>query len=124
VAGFVEAACLYSVASIMPRLSLDARRRAVEYWQSGYSVADIKDRFKEEKVSISKRSLERLMKKYLQYGTLLDLPRRARTKKLTQEMVMFMNSELEKNDEMTAPRLRNKLTEKWPSLQVMGGLST
>ena len=108
----------------MPRLSLDARRRAVEYWQSGYSVADIKDRFKEEKVSISKRSLERLMKKYLQYGTLLDLPRRARTKKLTQEMVMFMNSELEKNDEMTAPRLRNKLTEKWPSLQVMGGLST
>ena len=102
----------------MPRLSLDARKRAVELHQSRFSVEDIHARLREEKKYITKRSLQRLIKKYQQYRVVQDLPRRARPKKLTPEMVMFMNNELERNDEITAKRMRDELIEKWPTLQV------
>ena len=40
------------------------------------------------------------------------------TEKITQEMAIVMNSELEINDEATAMQLRNILIEKYPGLEV------
>jgi len=67
---------------------------------------------------VTSRNLFRLVKKYREHKMLLDLPRKKRCRKLSNEMVAFLNSELEKNDELTALKLREMLKEKWPSLQV------
>ena len=47
-----------------------------------------------------------------------DLHRRKRDKKITPEMAVVMNSELERNDEATARQLRSTLMEKYPTLDV------
>jgi len=69
-------------------------------------------------IAINKRNIHSLINKYQQYGTLY--PQKAITRKITQEMVARMNTLLEVNDELTASRLSNKHTEKWPSLEVRG----
>ena len=49
---------------IMPRLSLDARKKVVLLHNSGLSVRKIKTRLSEENVDITRRSLYRLIKKF------------------------------------------------------------
>ena len=96
----------------MPRLSLDARRKVIMLHNSGLPVRKIKSRLSEEKVYITRRSLYRLIKRFQQTN------HRKRDKKMTQEMAVVMNSELEQNDEATARQLRSTLMEKYPTLDV------
>ena len=102
----------------MPRLDIATRRRVVVLKQSGYSIAEIKQRLSEENISISLQSLFSLVKKYNETGKLIDMPRRARPRKLTTEMMAMLNQLLSENDELTSRRIRLSLLEKWPSLQV------
>ena len=83
----------------MTRLALSARRSAVSMFNAGYTVAAIQQQLKDEDVTVTKRSLYRLLKKFKEKGVYTDLPRRARDKKLTQEMLTMINNELEENDE-------------------------
>ena len=102
----------------MPRLDIAARRRVIVLKQSGYSIAEIKQRLSEENISISLQSLFSLVKKYNETGKLIDMPRRTRPRKLTREMMAMLNQLLSENDELTSRRIRSSLLEKWPSLQV------
>ena len=104
----------------MPRLILSARRSAISMLYTGYSVAAIQQRLKEEDVVITKRSLYRLVKKFKEKRVYNDLPRRAQDKnsKLTPEMLSMINNELEENDEATARYLRAMLIEKYLELEV------
>ena len=102
----------------MPGLTLSARRSAISMLYTGYSVAAIQQRLKEEDVVITKRSLYRLVKKFKEKGVYKDLPRRAQDKKLTTEMLSMINNELKENDEATARYLRAMLIEKYPELEV------
>ena len=102
----------------MPRLDIATRRRVIVLKQSGYSIAEIKQRLSEENISISLQSLFSLVKKYNETGKLIDMPRRTRPRKLTREMMAMLNQLLSENDELTSRRIRSSLLEKWPSLQV------
>ena len=102
----------------MPRLSLNARRQVITLHNSGFSVAVILKCLREENVLVTWRSLHRLIKKFREAMKYMDLDRRKREKKITQEMAIVMNSELEINDEATAMQLRNILIEKYPDLDV------
>ena len=102
----------------MPRLDIAARRRVIVLKQSGYSIAEIKQRLSGENISISLQSLFSLVKKYNETGKLIDMPRRTRPRKLTREMMAMLNQLLSENDELTSRRIRSSLLEKWPSLQV------
>ena len=102
----------------MPRLDIAARRRVIILKQSGYSIAEIKQRLSEENVTISLQSLFSLVKKYSETGKLIDMSRRTRRRKLTGEMTAMLNQLLSENDELTARRFRSLLLEKWPDLQV------
>ena len=93
----------------MPRLSLDARRKVILLHNSGLSVKKIESRLSEENVNTTRRSLYRLIQKCQQTKKYTDLHRRKREKKITQEMAIVMNSELEQNDEATARQLRSTL---------------
>ena len=85
---------------------------------SGFSVGKIKARLSEENVDVTRRSLYRLIKKFQQTNQYKDLHRRKREKKITPEMAIVMNNQLEENDEATARQLRSTLMERYPALRV------
>ena len=71
----------------MPRLSIEARKRIVSLYSHGYSVQFIFQRLEEENVSVSKRAVYNLVKKYQLKGVVKDLPRGKKTRILTVEMI-------------------------------------
>ena len=109
---------LYSNFFIMPRLNLESRRRVVTLVEKGYSVSTITRRLKEENTFISQQSLYRLMQKFRSCGIIQDLPRRKRSMKLSNEMLQFINLQLQQNDELTSRQLQSSLKEKYPLLNV------
>ena len=92
----------------MTRLALSARRSAVSMFNAGYSVAAIQQRLEEEDITVTKKSLYHLIKKFKEKGVYTDLHQKARDKKLTPEMLTMMNNELLENDKATAKHLRRK----------------
>ena len=62
--------------SIMPRLSLEARRRVVTLFENGVSVRDIQKRLEEDNFVVTKQTLYRLIQKFKRDGVIVDLPRR------------------------------------------------
>ena len=102
----------------MPRLSIEARKRVIILRSIGYSIQEIRERLAEENISISLQSLFNLLRKHKDTGHVLDLPRRAKPKKLNDEMRIFLNEALNENDELTARKARSLLVEKWPDLDV------
>jgi len=101
----------------MPRLSLESRRRVLVLYSQGYSIQRIVDRLLEEGVSVTRQSLYKLIIKYRQYKTYVDLPRRAATRKLTAEMLKTVDQQLHENDELTASQLKTILRNKFPNME-------
>ena len=102
----------------MPRLSLDVRRKVILLHSFGFSVRKIKTRLSKENVTITQRSLYRLISKFQQANQYNDLYWRKREKKITPKMAIVMNNQLEENDKATARQLRSTLMEKYPALRV------
>ena len=102
----------------MPRIAYHVRKSVIALHNAGYSVSAIHKRIAEEGVSVSVRSLYKLCRKYREHGSVLDLQRQRRSKKLTPEMEDMIDIEMRNNDELTSVQLRSKLKEKYPSLEV------
>lgn len=102
----------------MPRLIVSTRKRVILWWRRGYSISDIKGKLEEEDVCITTRSLQRLLKKFREHHTIKNLPRRKRSKKLSEEMVTLLDDMLRENDEMTARQIQSKLGEYFEDLDV------
>ena len=62
--------------SVMPRLSLEVRRRVVTLFEKGVSVRDIHKRLEEENFIVTKQTLYQLIQKFKRDGVIVDLPRR------------------------------------------------
>ena len=102
----------------MPRMSLDTRRRVILLKDQGFSVSRIITRLKQEQVLVSRQALYDLFKKHQETGCLADLPKRTRTRKITDEMLTIIDEALSNNDELTAREIRSILMERWPDLEV------
>ena len=102
----------------MPRLSIEARKRIVSLHYRGYSVPKVVQRLEQENVSVSKRAVYDLIKKFRLKGVVKDLPRRKKDRILTEEMKVFIEEELKKNDELTATAINASLRRNWPNLKV------
>ena len=85
---------------VMPRLSIEARRRIVSLYSCRYSFPSIVQRLEEEKVAVSKYAVYDLVKKFHLKGVVKDLPRRKKARILTDEIKKFIEEELQKNDEL------------------------
>lgn len=83
----------------MPRLDM-ITRRIIYLRSSGYSVAEIRKCLSNENISVTSQALFNLIKKHHKTGKLLDFTRRARPRKLTQEMMEMLNEALSNNDEL------------------------
>ena len=108
----------------MTRLSADARHRAVLFWEQGWKIKRIRERFMEEGIKISEKSLYVLVKKYAHYGLIADRKRDPQPSILRQEHYAFIDKAMIDNDELTAYQLLHKLKEIYPELQLHVSLST
>ena len=88
----------------MPRLDLASRRTAISLIMQDYSVMDVKKRLEEENVVVTRQSLYKLLCKHRTYHINADSPRNAVPKKITPEMYLTIESELTKDDELTAEK--------------------
>ena len=102
----------------MGRLSIEDRLRIVTLASKGYSFSSIRRRLIEENISISVQALYNLMAKFREKGTIVDLPRRSKHRKITESMKTLIEEEMNKNDELTARGIRRLLSQRWPELQV------
>ena len=100
----------------MPRLSVATRKRVIILRRQGYSLSEIRYRLDEEGISVSIRSLQRLCVKFDTFHTVENLPRAARPRLLSCEMLATMNNLLRNDDDLTARRLSNKLREEYTNL--------
>ena len=102
----------------MPRLSIEARFRVISLCLSGYSISAISQRLREENVFISQRALYSLVEKYRRKGTVWDSPRGKRPAVITEEMKVFIEEQLQRNDELTSTSIKRLLAERWPHAEV------
>ena len=102
----------------MGRLTIETRQRVVMLWRSGWKIRDIHRRLREEGTSISETSLYLLVSKFAKTGLVRDIKRSPRPSILSQEHYEFIDSAMEKNDELTAYTLLNKLKEEYPDLHL------
>ena len=102
----------------MPRLSIEARFRVISLCLSGYSISAISQRLREENVFISQRALYSLVEKYRRKGTVRDSPRGKRPAVITEEMKVFIEEQLQRNDELTSTSIKRLLAERWPRAEV------
>ena len=97
----------------MPRLDLKTRRRVLVLHGKGVTVKKIHQRFLEEEIYyVSKRALNKLIKKYREHHTYQDLSKSKRRSVLTREQVKFIDEEMDKNDELTARKVHELLLER------------
>ena len=102
----------------MPRLSIESRKRIVSLNSCGFSVPSIVQRLKQEKVAVSQCAVYNLVEKFRLKGVVKDLPRRKKGSILTEEMKIFIEEELTKNDELTSTAIKASMIQKWPDLRV------
>ena len=86
----------------MTRLSTDARHRAVLFWQQGWKIKRIRERFLEEGITISEKSLYLLVRKYAQFGLIVDRKHNPQPLILDEEHYAFIDKAMMENDELTA----------------------
>lgn len=87
------------------RIPYHVRKSVVLLRNAGYSVSAIHKRIAEEGISTSVRSVYKLCRKYCIHGSVLDLPRRKKSKKVTPEMENIIDDEMKNNDELTSEQL-------------------
>ena len=96
----------------MPRLDLNARKRIIVLSRNGSSSSEIHHRLRQEDIHVTKRSINRLLQKFRDHGSILDLPRRRREKIITDEMKTLIDEWMEGDDELTAKGLKSLLAQK------------
>ena len=71
---------------------------------------------------MSKCAVYDLVKKFRLKGVIKDLPRRRKARILMEEMRVFTEEELEKNDELISTAINALLVRKWPDLKVSASM--
>ena len=97
----------------MTHLSTDAR-----HWHQGWKIKRIRERFLEEGITISEKSLYLLVRKYAQFGLIVDCKRNPRPLILDQEHYAFIDKAMMENDELTAYQLLHKLKHMYPESKL------
>ena len=102
----------------MGRMSLATRSRVVALSESGYTLSKIQRRLASEDITVSKKSLSLLLRKYRTTGSVADHQTVKPPRKLTDEHYHFIDDCMADDDELTATKLQAMLKERYPSLEV------
>ena len=105
-------------ANIMGRMSLATRSRVVMLSRSGYPLRKIQAHLALEDITVSKKLLCLLIKKYRMTGSVADNRKVKPPKKLKDEHYRFIDECMADDDELTATKVHAMLKEKYPALIV------
>lgn len=81
-------------------------------------MLQIHRRLQEEGTSVSRQALYNLLRKHRYKGNVVDLPRRKRERKITEQMKALIGEQLNKDNELTSSKIKTLLTARWPDLEV------
>ena len=95
--------------AIMPKVSNYTRTRIEVLDKKGLPPVAILRSLKNEGLAVSLASVTRIVKKLRITGSVANLPRSGRPKKLSEEGKAFIHQQMEKNDEMTSGQIQKKL---------------
>ena len=112
---FVLTTRLTSEGKMAPSLSDSIRRRIVELNSQELGVTDITLKLKEEGITVARSSVYCIIKKWNVHKTIARLPPKNPRPMVdvTDEVLDFIDEQMEKNDELTANRLRSLINEKF-----------
>ena len=102
----------------MGRMSLATRSRVISLWKSGFTVSKIHNRLQEENLTVSKKSLCLLIRKYRRTGSVADYRTTKPPRKLQENHYRFIDTTMVHNDELSIVKLHNMLTVEFPELTV------
>ena len=90
---------------IMGCISGDTKAREVWMWSAGFGVCKIKEILREDCIQVSRKSLYHLVRKYQMTGSVTDLPRAPRGRKLSSEHFNYIDEIVENNRIITSQQL-------------------
>ena len=93
----------------MPKVSDYTRTRIKVLDKQGLTPFAILRSLRNEGLSASLTSVTRIVKKLRITGSVTNLPRSGRPKKLSEEAKAFIDQQMQKNDEMTSSQIQKKL---------------
>lgn len=93
----------------MPKVSDYTRTRIEVLDKQGLTPIAILRSLRNEGLSASLASVTRIVKKIRITGSVANLPRSGRPKKLSEEAKAFIDQQMQKNDEMTSSQIQKKL---------------
>ena len=96
----------------MPKISSYTRTRIELLHNQGLHPAGIFKSLKSEGLLVSLSSITRMIKKLRLTGSVANLPRSGRPKKLSMEAKAFIDQQMRKNDEMTSAKIKKKLAKR------------
>ena len=106
----------------MGRMSASTRSRVVSMSQNGFKLCKIQEHLAKEGITVSKKSLCLLLKRFRTTGLVADTRVDKRStrprKKLTDEHYRFIDERMAEDDELTAAKVLSLLQEKFPTLNV------
>ena len=86
--------------------------------QNGFKLCKIQEHLAKEGITVSKKSLCLLLKRFRTTGSVADKRSTRPRKKLTDEHYRFINERMAEDDELTAAKVLSLLQEKFPTLNV------
>ena len=96
----------------MPKYSNYVRTRIELLHNQGLHPAGILKTLKGEGLVVSLSGITRMIKKLRLTGSIANLPRSGRPRKLSVEARAFIDQQMRKNDEMTSAKIQKKLAKR------------
>lgn len=100
--------------SIMGRLTNEQKAKIVRLREQGRNISQIVKILGDDDCQISRLSVRRFLKRFQERQSFANAPLPGRPNENgTPEVLNFIDAEMEKNDELTAPKLGKKLQEQF-----------
>ena len=96
----------------MPKVSSYTRKRIQALYQKGFQPIAIFKRLKEDGSKVSYTSVARIIDKIKHTGSVEDLPKSGRPRKLNELAREFIEAQMRKNDEATSRQIQKKLSKR------------
>ena len=100
--------------SIMGRLTSEKKAKIVRLREQNTNISQIVKILGDDDCQISRLSVRRFVKRFQERLSFLNAPLPSRpNESVTPEVLSFIDAEMEKNDELTEPKLGKKLHEQF-----------
>ena len=98
----------------MGRMSLETRWRVINLYRTGMKFCKIRSRLQDESIKVSRVGIWKLIKKYLQTGSVLDRPKPKPSplKKLKLDDLSAIDDALANDDQLSISELLQILSDK------------